>query len=448
MLSQASNEDAASDLAAQGGKGEDQRTRCSAFSISGASSASRSSIYSFVLLYAGRRRGDRRARPWSGTRGSYAARPVSARPGWIYRPRGRTRRGSFAGRPRSNGHARQTDRVDLRSLERGMVVRSLAPGGRVSSLPITQPGSETPAGVLVAGISPRLTLSDPYRGFCDLVAATVSNALANARAYEEERKRAEALAEIDRAKTTFFSNVSHEFRTPLTLILGPIEDALSRGTRGRSRAPISTQFNTGTRSACCGLVNSVLDFARLEVESYSRRRSSRRELANLTAGLADLGFQPPHRGRGNEARHRLSRASGARVRRPESVGEDRPQPRLERLQVHVRRGDRSSSRCRPTEHAVVLSGRGHRHRYSRTGSSPKIFSSAFTAWKGLAGGASKADRYRPRARPGARAKLHGGHVTRGRSEDGKAARRSTSPSRVATAHLPQGRVGAERPLTT
>ena len=36
-----------------------------------------------------------------------------------------------------------------------------------------------------------------------------------------------ALAEINRAKTTFFSNVSHEFRTPLTLMLSPLEDVLA-----------------------------------------------------------------------------------------------------------------------------------------------------------------------------------------------------------------------------
>src|SRR2546430_15562650 len=72
------------------------------------------------------------------------------------------------------------------------------------ALPITQPGSEEPAGGIIAGVSSRMPMNEPYRGFFDLVAAAVSAALANARACEEERRKAEALAESDRAKTAFF----------------------------------------------------------------------------------------------------------------------------------------------------------------------------------------------------------------------------------------------------
>src|SRR5205823_183138 len=133
------------------------------------------------------------------------------------------------------------------------------------ALPITPPGSERPIAVVVAGVSTRLPLNDAYRAFFDLVASVVTSAVANARAYEEERKRAEALAEIDRAKTAFFSNVSHEFRTPLTLILGPLEDELAEHASALP-APRRARLETAYRNSLrlMKLVSTLLDFSRVE----------------------------------------------------------------------------------------------------------------------------------------------------------------------------------------
>src|SRR3954464_13702674 len=101
------------------------------------------------------------------------------------------------------------------------------PPHRALLLPFTQPGQRTPFGFLVSALNRHRMLDADYRGFIGLVAGQVAAALTRARAFEDERRRAEDLLELDRAKTTSFTNVSHELRTPLTLLLGPAADALA-----------------------------------------------------------------------------------------------------------------------------------------------------------------------------------------------------------------------------
>lgn len=150
-------------------------------------------------------------------------------------------------------------------------------------LPLRGAGLDHPLGLLVAGVSARRALDDPYRAFYALLRETVTTALGNARAYEEERTRAEALAEIDRTKTTFFSNVSHEFRTPLTLMLGPTEEALASPEQALSGENLATVYRNELR--LLKLVNTLLDFSRLEA-GRARAAYEATDLAELTTDLA------------------------------------------------------------------------------------------------------------------------------------------------------------------
>jgi len=143
-------------------------------------------------------------------------------------------------------------------------------------------------GFLIHGVSSRLTLDDNYRTFFQLIAAQIATAISNAEAYEQERRRAEALAEIDRAKTVFFSNVSHEFRTPLTLMLGPLQDLLARSDAHLS-ATAKEQLELANRNGArlLRLVNTLLDFSRIEAGRV-RAVYEATDLGLLTSELASV----------------------------------------------------------------------------------------------------------------------------------------------------------------
>jgi signal transduction histidine kinase len=141
---------------------------------------------------------------------------------------------------------------------------------------ITAPGAR-PSGFLVVGLSPRLPVDGAYLEFVDVLATSLATSVARARAFEEQQARAEALAELDRAKTHFLSDVSHELRTPLTLMMGPIDALLEEVSTAPERAQLELlQRNTLRMER---LVNAILDFTRIE------------------AGRMDVRFEPTDLGR-------------------------------------------------------------------------------------------------------------------------------------------------------
>jgi len=171
-------------------------------------------------------------------------------------------------------------------------------------VPIASNIAHRPNGVLVAGVSPRHGFDEQYATFFELIARQVSTAVVNARAYEDEKRRAEALAELDRAKTAFFSNVSHEFRTPLTLLLGPAQEVLDDPRiPAADRQRVEVIHRNALRLQ--RLVNALLDFSRIQagrVEALYEKTDlaeSTRELASNfqsaidAAGLILVVDTPP-----------------------------------------------------------------------------------------------------------------------------------------------------------
>lgn len=151
-------------------------------------------------------------------------------------------------------------------------------------LPLKISGQEDLFGFIIAGISVCRALDSDYINFYDQLSNTYNTAISNVYALEQEQKRAEALAEIDRSKTAFFSNVSHEFRTPLTLILGPLEDMLRRNALPEEvKDPIQSAHRNALR--LLKLVNNLLDYSRVEAGRTQAAYESL-DLTELTTDLA------------------------------------------------------------------------------------------------------------------------------------------------------------------
>jgi PAS domain S-box-containing protein len=177
--------------------------------------------------------------------------------------------------------------VELGDRAAGVPVPNWAfPPKEACVVPIRLGEHSEPLGFLVAGIHPGRAFDVAYRQFVYRITEQITIGLTSARAFEQERQRAEALAELDRAKTTFFSNVSHEFRTPLTLMLGPLEEVQKEASERLSperRELLLTVHRNGLR--LLKLVNTLLDFSRIEAGRVQASYQPT-DLATYTAEIA------------------------------------------------------------------------------------------------------------------------------------------------------------------
>jgi signal transduction histidine kinase/response regulator RpfG family c-di-GMP phosphodiesterase len=93
------------------------------------------------------------------------------------------------------------------------------------------------------------------------VANQAAIAVQQADLYQKSRHQAQQLLELDQQKNAFFQNISHEFRTPLTLTIGPLESAVERGEGLDAEQSVIALRNS---RRLLRLVNQLLDLQRLD----------------------------------------------------------------------------------------------------------------------------------------------------------------------------------------
>ncbi|MBH0119852.1 response regulator, partial [Rhodococcus sp. CX] len=164
------------------------------------------------------------------------------------------------------------------------------PFDTVVLLPLTVPARATAIGVLAVGLNPNLAYDDNYAALVQLIAARISGLLRDSLAFDAERRRADALAEVDKAKTRFLETVSHEFRTPLVLLLGPLQSVLDDADALTDEQHESLETARRAVMRLQRLVDVLLEATR--AESYKvRPRLQPTDAAALTAACVEL-YEP------------------------------------------------------------------------------------------------------------------------------------------------------------
>jgi signal transduction histidine kinase/DNA-binding response OmpR family regulator/PAS domain-containing protein len=155
-------------------------------------------------------------------------------------------------------------------------------------MPIWLSGRAEPQALLAVGLNPYRAVDEEYLRFLDLAARQLGIALSDAAAYDAEHQRAEAYAVLDQAKTRFFENISHEFRTPLTLMMAPIEALLSDP---QVHLPLDRRAEVASARRAVlrlnRLVDTLLDFARAEADELHADLEIT-DLAQLTTDVASM----------------------------------------------------------------------------------------------------------------------------------------------------------------
>ncbi|KAG9096794.1 hypothetical protein FRC06_008307 [Ceratobasidium sp. 370] len=139
--------------------------------------------------------------------------------------------------------------------------------------------------VLILGINSRRPYDSDYEGWIDVLGGSLGQMYAGVTSREADNLRAEQLAQLDAAKTHFFSNASHELRTPLTLIAGPVNDVFNETTCPRTQERLKLAMRNVNRLR--KLVDTLMDFSRVEagrLEGHFRPLN----LGSVTADLAAL----------------------------------------------------------------------------------------------------------------------------------------------------------------